>query len=396
MSTLPSVPDDQPPQRAVRLRLACDACSTTKVKCDKARPACQRCITNDLLCVYSVSRRHGSQPWYRRMQQRQPQDQYDCQSTLLRHSSIGHPISTYFPSLPTPATAGLPSPGNKWWDAFEFPLGEETGTADVLMHNDDDISSHALSLCDSSSSTKPSPIGAGPNREHDCEGKATEALRSLHYRPDYFGMPSGRSTSADETDSPSLDDENTALSVDKIIIANRAALAILPNLLDCPCARYPHLALLYISILCKILFWYRVAVSIDGTRRCTTATTDCEDQVGRRQTDGLHTASSVSSESSTARSNAFHVQPMKIQLGELQLDGDDQTSLQNSILLKELRKMDKTLQKLRELDVSWAADDAKVDQGASATHWYRLSTPKIGQEIKVLLQIAMENRDKAL
>ncbi len=48
-----------PAQQPVRVRLSCDSCSAAKVKCDRRRPACERCSSNQLHCTYSVSRRHG-------------------------------------------------------------------------------------------------------------------------------------------------------------------------------------------------------------------------------------------------------------------------------------------------------------------------------------------------
>ena len=47
-------------QKPVRVRLSCDYCSAAKVKCDKRRPACERCSSNQIHCTYSISRRHGS------------------------------------------------------------------------------------------------------------------------------------------------------------------------------------------------------------------------------------------------------------------------------------------------------------------------------------------------
>ncbi len=55
----PSLPASTPVQQPVRVRLACDSCSAAKVKCDRQRPSCERCSSNQLQCVYGISRRHG-------------------------------------------------------------------------------------------------------------------------------------------------------------------------------------------------------------------------------------------------------------------------------------------------------------------------------------------------
>ena len=41
------------------LRSSCDPCSTSKVKCDQAKPVCHRCILSGACCKYGVSRKHG-------------------------------------------------------------------------------------------------------------------------------------------------------------------------------------------------------------------------------------------------------------------------------------------------------------------------------------------------
>lgn len=63
------VPPTTLPQRrqAPKVRLSCDNCSLAKVRCDQERPACQRCVSGRVQCVYSVSRRMGKPPKDRRI-----------------------------------------------------------------------------------------------------------------------------------------------------------------------------------------------------------------------------------------------------------------------------------------------------------------------------------------
>lgn len=42
-----------------RLRASCDGCYLAKIKCNKARPMCSRCLTYGIDCVYSPSSRSG-------------------------------------------------------------------------------------------------------------------------------------------------------------------------------------------------------------------------------------------------------------------------------------------------------------------------------------------------
>jgi len=133
---------------------------------------------------------------------------------------------------------------------------------------------------------------------HGCEAQALSILQSLHYGP-----------SSDRSDAMSNP------SVDTVLVANQASLTRLAPLLTCPCARNPHIALLHGAIMSKIMFWYRVGVT------------------GRGQAEGVA---------------VVPLRPMEIQLGMLDLDTDDQATLQRTVLLSELRKAEKILRQFDE------------------------------------------------
>lgn len=44
-----------------RLRDSCDACAASKVKCDKVKPSCSRCMSRDTQCIYRFAKRSGRQ-----------------------------------------------------------------------------------------------------------------------------------------------------------------------------------------------------------------------------------------------------------------------------------------------------------------------------------------------
>ncbi|KAI1304720.1 hypothetical protein F5Y03DRAFT_395244 [Xylaria venustula] len=50
------------PASRFRLRSSCDACGQAKTKCDRSRPACSRCVSQAIKCVYGVSRKAGKPP----------------------------------------------------------------------------------------------------------------------------------------------------------------------------------------------------------------------------------------------------------------------------------------------------------------------------------------------
>ncbi|RSL39591.1 hypothetical protein CEP54_016292 [Fusarium duplospermum] len=139
-----------------------------------------------------------------------------------------------------------------------------------------------------------------PKQTRDCEALAFGVLRSLHDHSSIICKgPHGAANLA-----------KPMPSIDRILFANKAALTSLIPLLQCPCARSPHIALLHSAILSKTIFWYHVAV----TAWC--------------------------------RAEGAGSRHMRIQLGVLELDDDDQAALQSAVLLRELCKAEKATETL--------------------------------------------------
>ncbi|CZT23696.1 uncharacterized protein RCC_09410 [Ramularia collo-cygni] len=53
------MPDKRRSSKVPRERKSCDICQTSKIGCGQERPACARCVKQNLECVYSLSRRVG-------------------------------------------------------------------------------------------------------------------------------------------------------------------------------------------------------------------------------------------------------------------------------------------------------------------------------------------------
>lgn len=52
-------PSGLPQKKSPKLRSSCDACQLAKIRCSQHKPRCQRCVNQDIVCVYSLSRRMG-------------------------------------------------------------------------------------------------------------------------------------------------------------------------------------------------------------------------------------------------------------------------------------------------------------------------------------------------
>jgi hypothetical protein len=321
----------------IRLRQTCDACTAAKVKCDKGRPACQRCIEGDELCQYSPSRRHGKRV---RRARKCPQD--TVSTSLSRDSGL---MSPRLSNAGAGCTISPHSVGPFIWDDIDpaqtttinttnsvaqLPSDQDlesfvTGnTSDFLMWTDfqslDDIPTHDVdtilnmqipptehesSRKDSEMSTEMSDRG-DTGHSLECEARALAILRSLQYSPN-FSSPLCEDVvaAADSTQTERLtlsELSHTVDSLDTLLAMNKAALRELAHLLECRCAENSHIALLCFTILSKVAFWYNVAVT------------------------------------KTYNSERVELKPMKIQFGVLDFDDDDNATLHRAVLCRELQK----------------------------------------------------------
>lgn len=378
--------------KATRFRLSCDACSAAKVKCDKKRPACDRCTNNEISCQYSASRRSGKLSWEKRLaaeRERKAAAAAERSSITTSETRLSQGSNSLtctastLPTLPTPRQSrgsetypslgedDLESPGpagyfdpRHFWSQHEFPaefdftsledtfrLSRSThasldggyveslsdaspGTTSRVSASTHVHAHEAASLCASSlagslrtqvqTNEQTSLLG----KQHDCESRAVSVLRSLRH----CTSPEDARGSCSDTDHYAAQADvlpDPIPSLDEVVSANKAALSHWSELMRCRCAQSPHATLLYISLLSKILFWYRIAVDAN----CASAGT-CS---------ANNATGALASPPEEANPTQVKIRPTIIRMGMLDLDQDDQANLARVMLLRELNKIGKTI-----------------------------------------------------
>ncbi|KAK8079423.1 hypothetical protein PG997_007241 [Apiospora hydei] len=342
-------------QRRVRLRQACDACTTAKVKCDKGRPACQRCLDIDDFCQYSPSRRHGRRPRRARTSPRETPSSQPPQPLrevgMVEYSTMPSfadlfPVSTNIPM----DMAAIP----------DFTFDNELDLSS--LHVGSNIrNSHCAHSQDSTSSLnnahippvqqQPSEKGGADmglelvsRQDHkqedghasECEARALGVLKSLQYSPVLHD--------ASPTAGYWVD------SMERLLSTNKTALDELPRLLECRCVDSRHVALLHLTILSKIVSWYEVAVTAEY------------------------------------HSKRIVLKPMKIQFSVLDLDSDDYDMLHRAVLCRELQRAGGAI---RKLEVRLATSD--TPECAQNSAWGRLIIQAIRDELERCV-LEMEKR----
>ncbi|KAK7957305.1 uncharacterized protein PG986_006527 [Apiospora aurea] len=353
--TTPATAIDGDSQRRVRLRQACDACTTAEVKCDKRRPVCQRCLDIDDFCQYSPSRRHGRRPRRVRTSPRETPSSQPPQP--LRETGMVE-YSTM------PSFADLFSvPANISIDMEtipDFSFGNELDLSN--LHVGSNVrSTQCAHLQDST--TPPNnahiqPVQQQPSEKggddmgfelisrqdqkqedghaSECEARALGVLKSLQY-------------------SPVLHDASPTAAywvnfMERLLSTNKTALEELPRLLERRCVDSRHVALLHLTILSKIVSWYEVAVTAEY------------------------------------HSKRIVLKPMEIQFSVLDLDSDDYEMLHRAVLCRELQKAGGAI---RKLEVRLATSD--TPECAQNSAWGRPIIQAIRDELERCV-LEMEKR----
>lgn len=251
--------------------------------------------------------------------------------------------------LPSPLP---PAPRVRDQQQSLFISGAEKGTCSATAGENEVTSSSALVTATHTTSSSSSTM----DMTHDCEAQAISILRSLQH-----GEVVPGTTSCSTTDSVvHYAGFNLRPPFDRVLSTNRAALDGWKKLMRCSCVQCPHLILLYVSVLNKMLFWYRIAASNEWA-----------DGAGRGETEGDNSSGSSgsgsSSEATTPTSmspptrDKFGVQTAVIKVGLLGLDAEDQANLRRFLLMRELRRMEAAIDELVKLDRTSMEEDLDAE-----------------------------------
>ncbi|KAL8901600.1 MAG: hypothetical protein Q9207_005127 [Kuettlingeria erythrocarpa] len=294
--------------RQPKLRSSCDGCGTAKLKCDRAQPVCGRCQSQDLTCVYGVSRKTGKPP---REPLRGPQaldTSRPCANpgsgagreeridSCGGHGTAGYTIDGVVPDHeqvlpcyssrlgvgvnPLDTTQSdlfwplLPNFGPLAFDDGLFadmgpcsiPNPLTTSEAETYTVPPTTQSVPSLTQIDDESKDLDGILlhPANSRAGHDCFRETLDILASLssHRLNDAHSKPNSPTSLASLTANPSTSSStSTPAPLDHVLRLNRDASERLARLLTCSCAGFPQLTMLYASIISHILIGYQQAAA---------------------------------------------------------------------------------------------------------------------------------------
>lgn len=361
--------------RPPKLPSSCDSCGASKVKCDRGQPECGRCISHGLPCTYGISRKTGKPPRGPRLPQgmsalagakETSSSSSTAEISMDREQSA---LSSFFDQTWAPMNEGSHDDSitnclnfkglEDDWSSMQFISDFGIEFNDDAVTDLPTISSASSQLPSSSSpprgshcvlpaylSSRQGVVESGTGSmtrnggsDHGCLPKLHEILQSLlvhhSWQPDFYASPS----------SVVSEGRTQVVPLDRILQLNRQATEDLLSLASCSCARLPHVALLYASIISQILAWYRQAagcsrsITSQGTSASTgTTTTDLAFQI-----DESYGVSMVFPESA-----GIKVFPSRVAIGTFDVDDQClQTAMKIHLLSGEMKRVKGLMSQLR-------------------------------------------------
>ena len=348
--------------RKPKFRSSCDSCSISKVKCDQGLPTCARCVNLGIKCNYSPSRRMGKPPATNRDSSAKTHQQA---KTSKKRALVSPPPSSVSSLEQTTFDQGDPSL-DSFLDSTDFmqmqwqpsTLSPASNLGDFNDSDNPPLSSHTIDTDSNSlnhpstqqlldlgftgpsftliddcheaapmSSTTKDPLISQPctnpsafsldrkdlsSQSQDCASLVGSTLGTLHS----LRVNSGTCSAKEPNECA-----NPTFSIEQVLITNKAAMTCMDKTLACPCSHNPHYALT-LALLChKVLVRYEAIIKTPTTTNIPEAP-------------------------QPPRIESFSATPITV--GAYRMDAEDERRLRIQLVVNELRKMKKVLERYEE------------------------------------------------
>ncbi|KAL9638742.1 MAG: hypothetical protein Q9164_001359 [Protoblastenia rupestris] len=358
-----------------KLRSTCDSCGASKVKCDRQKPRCGRCISLGSDCIYGHSRRKGKPSSKWPVAKAQPPSPVDPEPNGSV-STPGEPIGTFelfdwcasdVPDISTGFQAfSTGSNGDSvllddfssedFWNAH-CPLpnsalqnGSTSGLSETTSKEFSKVASESETLATSVSSDPDTSTAAGmriffTNTSHHCANSAIATLQELYelaFQHRFDG---------------SVHMDTSSPSSDHILKTNRKAVQNLDQILSCcndTCTHDSSLPFILATIGAKVLGWYRAVYNGIINPSCYSSPA---------KTSPLSTLGCPPSSTSLPSPNEEAVSITSITMGDFKLDRIAETQLKAQLLLCELQNVGKAFDVLAQQNRGRSNDLRSMERG---------------------------------
>jgi hypothetical protein len=340
----------------------------TQIRCDRGQPACVRCVGQGLTCVYGVSRKAGKPPRKRSAPDPTPLPiarsvKPEKQSIDLTGSSYDELDLTFGTVENMAVDNAFPRSFDAAFDAsFSFDSFDALGS--VSVDTDSALGTTSTPPTSISTDAPPStashasPAAALTGGRLECTQECKELMRRLYCANPDTVISDGQAARILDTGS--------------VLERNRDVMARLSQLLRCPCARSPHMAMLYSSILSRVLLWYRQAVwnanpEGDASFLATAATAPkaASDLLPSLPAPAVNGDATMTCEATKPAEARVHSIPVSV--GSFQSDdGQLQAAIMNRVMLSELKKVNALIDSFVSLGATGPDSQANQASGTEA------------------------------
>ncbi|KAI1470001.1 uncharacterized protein F4812DRAFT_421167 [Daldinia caldariorum] len=360
MAELPDA--SQPPRTTTttttpKLRSSCDSCGSAKVRCDRSRPKCRRCVTLGIDCVYGISRKLGRVP--RRglstnIKFRASIGTSGQTQTLQSDDNLGGSESTVFEEprrVHSEAEESFSGPGCETslpGSNIDAPSSNTYGHNQFGLDIFNPLAMDQWPQFDvldfgirTASSPKDSTAEAGIRKASDTRASHSCARESYEIFADSI-------CPAPDLHAPDTNSDTVTARLDQVLHFNRKAIDRLSGLLKCSCAKSGHRIMVHASIISRILIWYQQAAGWPCSTSLETSPADVLDNNGGAISSSASSPSEPNEATGTGssklrilpRTTGFVVTGVPATLGTFSIeDGKMQAVIRNHLVLSELSRM---------------------------------------------------------
>ncbi|KUJ21529.1 uncharacterized protein LY89DRAFT_681014 [Mollisia scopiformis] len=322
-TTAPRLEHDAP-----KLRSSCNGCGTAKVKCDRGQPQCTRCKTLNLSCVYERSRKHGKPP------RKRPEStlggntdrERDIPTMATDSRNANEPteanstdrntdmLSTFHSTQHEPNRFELTSAFYPLIPQDEWPQIDGFGAS---------LDIFAASTIDPTFNLNIS-FGKDKSNTHSCPRESYEIFRDLICPTEFLHAPESNF-------------DTVSAQFDQVLHFNRTAIERLTRILNCPCSKSGHRAMVHASSISRTLIWYQQAAGWPST--LPVSSPSCHVSSSQSPYSPSKTAAD-SGPPSQVQATGFTVEHVPLSVGTFNIEDQNmQTAFRNQLVLCELKRL---------------------------------------------------------
>ncbi|KAK0725525.1 hypothetical protein B0H67DRAFT_551076 [Lasiosphaeris hirsuta] len=351
-------------QRTVtpKLRSSCNSCGLAKVRCDRSRPECRRCIDLGLQCVYGVSRKFGRPP-RRKLPPILASEMTHDEPGLRFGDNPERPPEPNQNSLSFRLDNGPPLGFELFdplqvseWPQFDLATFGNNSIPEATPNGQD-----ILGTEEPRNDTNPTPLGS-----HSCARESYEIFADLI-------------CPAPNLHAPDSNSNTVTANLDQVLHFNRKAIKRLSRLLECSCAKSGHRVMVHASIISRILIWYQQAAGLNCASQGSQTSQQPElDAPGEVISDASPSTSPSPSHCKASpqtlpQTTGFVVVDVPASLGTFGVEDEEmQASIRNHLVLSEAKKMSRLIDLFSShLPSELSAGNAAGSLYVNTTAWLR-------------------------